>query len=153
MSESKKRFEAIRQKMEDARKMLEEQAKGVFHEEMQTIFAAYPELMDVSWHQYTPYFNDGDTCEFSCHGSGEVFINCYGPNPEKPTIECDDEYENEYGSYVTEEKENMWQHKAAIDITDLISSLGDDMMEHIFGDHVKVIIGREKIVVEDYEHD
>lgn len=149
-SEARQRFESIKSKMEEARKQLQDQARGVFHEEMQRIFASYPELMDVSWEQYTPYFNDGDVCYFSCHGADEVYINCYGPNPEEPTIEVEDEYDNHYPKY---KGENNWQQRAAEEVTALISSLGDDMMEHIFGDHVKVIVGRDKIVVEDYEHD
>lgn len=31
------------------------------------IFATAPNLKSVSWTQYTPYFNDGDTCYFSAH--------------------------------------------------------------------------------------
>ncbi len=29
--------------------------------------AAYPEVVKVEWCQYTPNFNDGDTCRFSVH--------------------------------------------------------------------------------------
>lgn len=31
------------------------------------IFETAPKLKSVSWTQYTPYFNDGDTCYFSAH--------------------------------------------------------------------------------------
>lgn len=28
---------------------------------------AFDDVQAVKWHQYTPYFNDGDACEFSIH--------------------------------------------------------------------------------------
>jgi hypothetical protein len=28
----------------------------------------FPQLKSIVWEQYTPYFNDGDVCEFSVHG-------------------------------------------------------------------------------------
>jgi hypothetical protein len=150
-NESKQRFEEIKSRMQQARKEMEEQAKTVFHEEMQVIFATYPELMDVSWTQYTPYFADGDVCEFSCHATHSVHINCFGPNPEEPTIETDDEYKNKWPKYSG--SASKWETKAANEIVALINALGDDMMQFIFGDHVKVIVGRDKVVVEDYEHE
>lgn len=30
---------------------------------------AYPGVEAVRWRQYTPYFNDGDACEFGMHGA------------------------------------------------------------------------------------
>lgn len=29
---------------------------------------SFPQLKALVWEQYTPYFNDGDVCEFSVHG-------------------------------------------------------------------------------------
>lgn len=36
---------------------------------------AFPEVESVRWEQYTPYFNDGDVCEF---GIGDVYIKFIG---------------------------------------------------------------------------
>jgi hypothetical protein len=38
------------------------------------LFAQAPKLKSVSWTQYTPYFNDGDSCEFSAH-TDSLYIN------------------------------------------------------------------------------
>lgn len=133
---AKKRFKEIKAKLEESRKAMEEQARSVFNEEIQTIFAQYPDLKTVSWHQYTPYFNDGDTCHFSCHGEDEVIIN--------EDSEDEDDYEGQTGG---------WADKAATEVCELISTLGSDMMEHLFGDHAKVIVSRKKVEVEQYDHD
>jgi hypothetical protein len=38
------------------------------------LFAQAPKLKSVGWTQYTPYFNDGDSCEFSAHVY-DLYIN------------------------------------------------------------------------------
>lgn len=38
---------------------------AVFQEEIRNIQKQYPEMEGVVWTQYTPYFNDGEPCEFS----------------------------------------------------------------------------------------
>lgn len=40
-------------------------------EELSPLFQALlddPTIVEFGWRQYTPYFNDGDTCEFGVHG-------------------------------------------------------------------------------------
>lgn len=34
---------------------------------LKELFDAYPTLEGVKWEQWTPYFNDGDSCVFSIH--------------------------------------------------------------------------------------
>jgi len=40
------------------------------------LFRQAPNLKSYSWKQYTPYFNDGDSCEFSAHVE-DGYINGY----------------------------------------------------------------------------
>lgn len=65
---AQKKYAALRQQIVDARVKMQETAKGLFTEMSAELFAENPELVSFSWTQYTPYFNDGDVCEFSCHG-------------------------------------------------------------------------------------
>lgn len=62
-----KKYQALRAKIADARKQMEETAKGLFTEMSAELFADNPTLQGFSWTQYTPYFNDGDVCTFSAH--------------------------------------------------------------------------------------
>src|SRR5271157_374054 len=65
---AQEKYQALRQQIVDARKKMQETAKGLFNEMSAELFADNPTLVSFSWTQYTPYFNDGDVCEFSCHG-------------------------------------------------------------------------------------
>lgn len=38
-----------------------------------------PRVVEIGWRQYTPYFNDGDTCEFGAH---DVWVRLELPEPE-----------------------------------------------------------------------
>jgi hypothetical protein len=39
---------------------------------------AVPGIEAIKWRQYTPYFNDGDACEFSIHGASVKLSETFG---------------------------------------------------------------------------
>ena len=68
-SAAQKKYQDLREQIVAARKKMQETAKGLFTEMSAELFADNPELVSFSWTtQYTPYFNDGDVCEFRCNG-------------------------------------------------------------------------------------
>src|SRR5271169_3652018 len=67
-SVAKKKYIALRKKIADAKKTMEETAKGLFTEMTADLFADNPTLVSFGWNQYTPFWNDGDVCTFSCNG-------------------------------------------------------------------------------------
>lgn len=64
----------------EAMKALEKQfqltVQGQLTSIFQEVFNLVPQLHEITWSQYTPYFNDGDTCTF---GIREVY---FGLNPD-----------------------------------------------------------------------
>lgn len=64
---------------EKAKAEMLETAKANFKDCAQEIFNEHPILKSFSWTQYTPYFNDGDACEFSVH-TDYPRIKFYGEN-------------------------------------------------------------------------
>jgi hypothetical protein len=64
-------FEKI-QKLNDARRVWEEkiqkEGRELLSQAFQQFFEAHPEIEAFRWRQYTPYFNDGDTCYFGFYG-------------------------------------------------------------------------------------
>jgi hypothetical protein len=54
------------------------------------LFAQAPKLKSVSWTQYTPYFNDGDTCEFSAN-TDDLYVNGRHPDYDEDDELVDDE--------------------------------------------------------------
>jgi hypothetical protein len=62
------KYKELRKKIADAKKTMEETAKGLFIDMATDLFNDNPDLVSFGWTQYTPYYNDGDVCTFRCHG-------------------------------------------------------------------------------------
>jgi len=101
------------------------------------LIAIVPTLTAIRWHQYTPYFNDGDACTFSVNspefqfGEGESFVDSYSLDDEdlnKTQVEAIEEFETELGDC-------------------------EELLEEAFGDHVEVTVTTTGIETESYEHD
>jgi hypothetical protein len=67
-SPAQKKYQELRTKIAQARKTMEETAKGLFTEMSAELFNDNPTLESFGWTQYTPYWNDGDVCTFRCNG-------------------------------------------------------------------------------------
>jgi len=161
---SKQLFEQIAKGKEEISKIKAElrvKLKENFHGLAKELFQDFPELKSFGWRQYTPYFNDGEECEFrSLH--------------DYPTINGNDE---NYGESEQEEgvldivklgSETIWEHntgripnpdynpyyKEIVDTVKGFLKQFDDDMEDLFGNHVSIHVTEEGVEVEDYEdHD
>jgi hypothetical protein len=112
------------------------------------------ELIDsFTWRQYTPFFNDGEECYFSVNSS--VYIN------DTYTSELDwydwaVKYEERHAGILEGNPEvNIKESQLVYQIEKIIDIIPSDIMEDLFGNHVKVTINRNgSVEVEDYEeHD
>lgn len=128
--------------LEEARKI----AKDAFASVSQEVFDAHPILTSFAWQQYTPYFNDGDTCEFSA-------------NTDYPTITfADGETDEESGTYGFDKKKSLTEKEQAVAaVHEFLAAFDDDDFESMFGDHMEVTVNRgtKKIEIEvtEYSHD
>lgn len=57
----------MQEKMQEAQSFMQTHAHQYIELSVQSFFEACPEITSIFWTQYTPYFNDGDACEFSVH--------------------------------------------------------------------------------------
>ena len=128
-TEIKKKLDALRAKYIEASK--QELEVG-----LKEFFDKYPDLQIISWPQYTPYFNDGDTCEFSSH-AGYATINGRG------------DYEDEDD----EAKYPELPEKVVEEIQDFLGQINEDVYESVYGDHVEVTITRKGTTIDYYDHD
>lgn len=148
-------LETIKQKLE----VIEEQKKAMVAE-LQTEFPKlFTELFQKSklinsftWRQYTPYFNDGDSCEFgvyadSCDINGEDYdeLEWYS-------------WKVKYDEYREELKEdknvNIEESLIVDEFVEVVNTIPEEFLKDLFGDHVKVTVNRDGTVeVEDYDHD
>jgi len=163
-------FDQLISDQAELKRKFQEQAQSLFKDITKEFFEKNPGVTGVIWTQYTPYFNDGDTCVFSV---GDLtFTNA--PADELSDI-CWGEYEGETEGvwaadnigYVLESDREYYQGTknailaaGGVDATSCAlfakavgSSEMEDVMQAMFGDHVKVIATRAGFEVDEYDHD
>jgi len=64
MQEIKDRLAEKRDEIKKLQDQVSKDVKVLFNDGFKEIFESCPELVGVRWTQYTPYFNDGDACNF-----------------------------------------------------------------------------------------
>ena len=60
----------IKQKQAEIKRLqkeLQDKSSEIFLSSFKNLFEETPKLKSFAWSQYTPYFNDGETCEFSAN--------------------------------------------------------------------------------------
>jgi hypothetical protein len=131
-------FEQIRKLKDELQKVLETTGKSAFREKFQTFFDLNPDVVEVRWKQYTPYFNDGDSCIF---GVGDPTIKF------KDTEEDGGDYGDGFEESYNSDKKAVFKALQDLNVFD------EDICKTIFGDHVRITINRKYITVEEYEHE
>lgn len=115
-----------------------------------------PGVTAVRWRQYTPYFNDGDPCEFTVDG---IYVRL------TPLEEEDDEECGDYGDGFISEWEIRYNRSEYPDFSDeLVEELtqavkkwdslnSEEVCRRNFGDHSTVTATLKGFDVEEYDHD
>lgn len=129
---------------EDKRTELTEQLKKDFPALLAPLFEKYPGVKNVRWTQYTPYFNDGDPCEFSTNASWAE-LNYDGGDDEEDDDDDSEKVKSE-PIEVPEEAEGEFQ--------EVLGSIDDSFYKDLFGDHVEVTVLRDGTInVDEYDHE
>lgn len=117
-------------------------------------------IVAVSWTQYTPWFNDGDTCEFSVNEPS--FTN------NLKVAECwlngEEDYENDNGDFETANRydfERPWNdkypHPDGLSREDLNLPINHYEFEYAmlgkFGNHTEVVVTPYRVKQRKYSHD
>jgi hypothetical protein len=117
-----------------------------------------PTMKAFGWAQYTPYFNDGDSCTFSV---GELwFLTVDDPDVE----DVEDSYDYRVGYsehpslgkavssvYSGPDEERFNRVRALSDAIN--GGAFEDVLLEAFGDHAEVIVKPSGITVDYYSHD
>ncbi len=157
-------IESIKQKQSEIKKIQEElkQKSGeIFKSSFIKIFEDNPNLESFSWNQWTPYFNDGDTCYFSAH-TDYIYVN------DELVDECDWYQPNiikSYGQYNSTSRKYEGrveeanpdfdpQMSESVDqIVQILNLFDDDFYLQQFGDHMQVKVTRDGIHTSECDHD
>lgn len=141
MGQALEQYEAAKQRVEQARKDMQAVAKDVFAELSKSFFDQFPSVKQMSWTQYTPWFNDGDECVFGVNDVELLGVNESGDEEDE---RC--RWSNKYKGFPLPDEAYEVAEK-------LQGTLSKDDLRDMFGNHVQVIVTREGVDVETYDHD
>lgn len=173
---------SLREEMEQIRSRMKEAAQEAVREGTKAIFEEYGDIvLAFGWAQYTPFFNDGEPCEFGMSGLfilGHEDIDWEAVEREGYDGSWEDwarehtDYPHESGRVFNPYDDNSkvaytsWRgdvqrpgeprYNAAKEaIENVYSALAADesVSKDIFGDHVRVLFTAEGVDTDYYDHD
>jgi len=134
--------------------MLQE-SRRIFAEVASGLFQANPKLSGFRWAQYTPYFNDGDVCTFEVHDS-ECLMDIPGLKEDSRAACGDDGYVHWYGAGNHKMYANPVNQEVVViqdSVDRFMQQFPSDILEKMFGDGVQIVVTREGVEVEEYDHE
>jgi hypothetical protein len=131
-------IENFQKKLKEEKKILSKKFKDAFPSFFSEIFEEFPRLKAFKFTAFTPYFNDGDTCEYEVNDVEEFLLV-----DEK-------EFRDEYDFEGQDEK---MIDKISSKINKIIRKIDDSFYKDAFGDHTEIIVYSNKVKTEEYEHD
>lgn len=163
------RFDTLIEEQRALKAKFQTEAQAMFKDTMKEFFDKNPGITALKWTQYTPYFNDGDPCEFRVN---DVYYT-NAPADELENVNDWGEYEGEdesvwvasnikhtLSSKYYEEEAAKILAAGGVDedscnlIDKMISSSEmEEIMEEMFGDHVQVTATREGFDITEHSHD
>ncbi len=111
-------------------------------------FNTHPEVLAIRWRQYTPYFNDGDACQFHVDGNVQAKVDVAVATAMDPE-DADDE-DGWWSQYSLDSKSQLC--KDLQELGNVLEELEDALLAS-FGDHAEVTMTRIEATVEEYSHD
>jgi hypothetical protein len=117
---------------------------------LQEFIKSNPEVKQIKWTQYTPYFNDGEACVFGVRGFGFYFDgddldDHWGDH------EIYGEYDSKYNAD-TRAKCTKATYEACMNLESELHKLQDSLQD-LFGDHVEVTVTADGVETSEYDHD
>jgi hypothetical protein len=179
-----KLFQELRDLKDAYDKKLSEAGEEAVKDAFKDVFDKFPEISEIAWCQYTPYFNDGDPCYFSVHdfdvrlGSSEDMdakikakraeaksAEEAGNQELAESLEAEaedlqeqaDELEDSYGYgeslYVLGRSNDPRVKEVVAAVKSLANELPSDVLEVVFGDHVRITATRKGFSITEKDHD
>lgn len=161
MTTLRKTFDNLLEQQRKLREEFQATAQELFKQTTKQFFDQNPGVTAIHWTQYTPYFNDGDECVF---GVGDIYFTNATPEQFEEDIARWGDYEGEDENVWSESAWGFKYHKdryykginidQAEEFSKLVGSSDmEEVMEAMFGDHVRVVATREGFDVREYDHD
>lgn len=150
----------LSKEMEEVKKRMQKEAEEAFHTAAKDFFVEFPKVKEITWAQYTPYFNDGETCYFSI--SDVYFLKEAGsdyPCPYQISEESDIVFLNwnldffeKYSPKYDSQKPDAHTYEGMNIMTRFLNDI-DDQLQNFLGDHIMVVLNADGIEVREYDHE
>jgi hypothetical protein len=148
------KYKALKAKMAEAKKLMEETAQKAFTEMSAEFFEDNPSLVSFTWNQFTPYWNDGDVCTFgaNCDYPSVTFTASDGKvvsyNENSGNCTDADDFDLDSKPYDKEIK------KLVEATGNFLGNFEEEDLKVMFGDHMEITVNRSgKVEKEEYEHE
>lgn len=136
-SESTSLMEDFMSKIDEfnvAKKKLMEEVQAKFSAVVGSIMRKSERFVTYTIRAYTPYFNDGDACNFRVSTWGDVNV--------------DEEHEEDNGGW------NEQDEKVEKEVRQFLEKVDDEIYKEVFGDHVQITFKRDGTAnISKCEHD
>lgn len=129
----------MNEKLEETKRVFSEQIREYFYSYIKEYFKENTEVQAIIWTQYTPYWMDGEPCEFSVHEPYVILDGFDRENLPYTPYECE------------EEELYTIDYNKSSEFCSLLMEI-EDVLEFAFGDHVIVIVTPTEVIVNEYEH-
>ena len=154
---AKERVDVLNSALEAMKKDVKIKSQEILKKVFLEFFELVPEITVMQWNQYTPYFNDGDACEFSVQEL-TFFLD------DEDLEECEDTWRySPFGGTYCDVSERVLEKctKERIaevqNITEqfekLFNSFDSEMMLDVFGDHAVITARKSGFDVDTYDHE
>ena len=154
----------IKEQLQALKSNYKKLAQELFNSGTKELFDKYETLDSFGFTAYSPYFNDGDSCEFSAH-TDIPYINGYHEYDEGD--ERCDSFERREGDVYIWDKINRSEYNSeeskyievagdeklsamVKDVAEFLVNFDDDVWEEMVGNHVIVQFTREGLQIEEY---
>lgn len=144
------KFAALKNELKTLREEIKEKSKIIFKEASAELFKQHPTLKEFSWTQYTPYFNDGDACNFGVHNDEISFTTDDG---EEEYWSGGGHYSTKDGRYVHVPAGDTSHNRAGLSALEFLHHFDKDDYEALFGDHVRVVVTKDGVTAQECSHD
>jgi len=115
-------------------KQIADEGREIIHATFQSLFKKHPKLCSISWTQYTPYWQDGEVCEFGYYSflwdENDNIVFLEDASSEEKTLAMND-----------------------LKVLDAKLQKMENILELVFGDHTKVTATPYSLEQEEYEHE
>lgn len=130
--------------LEEYQEKIKNDGLGILRQSFMTFFEKYPLITELSWRQYTPYFNDGEACVFSVH----TYSIEFKLDGEEERLNVDDYiYDDNFPAPLKTTVKSAYK-----ELANALEAV-EDVLQAVFGDHAEIIVNREEVRVESCDHE